>query len=353
MTTVRRRAALSVAAAALALPAFGSAGWAQVPPPATPPGDVPAGAPQPAGDPVVHSWALAPAGTGEPDGAGNRPNLSYEVAPGAEVTDQLTLYNLSNVQLTFRLYATDAFNNEDGAFDVLPFDRKPRDVGTWVTLPQANITLQPRTQATFPMTLKVPAGATPGDHVGAVLASSEALGTGPDNKVVTLDRRTGPRLYLRVDGPLAPELTAERIKTTYKPSLNPLSGTATVRYRIVNRGNVRLGGKQQVSIGGVLGVARKRKPATDLPELLPGQGIDIETDFEGVAATGLAVTRVEIDPVQIAAVGEELKQRSRQAFTLAVPFTVLALLLAALLLRRARRSYLRHAAESAGVSGAP
>lgn len=350
MIPMRRRVVLSVVAATAVLPAVGSTGWAQTPPPATPPGEVRPAPPQPAGDPVVHSWALAPAGTGEPDGGGNRPNLSYEVAPGGEITDQLTLYNLSNVQLTFRLYATDAFNNEDGAFDVLPFDKKPKDVGTWVTLPQKNITLLPRTQATFPMILKVPAGASPGDHVGAVLASSEAHGTGPDNKIVTLDRRTGPRLYLRVDGPLAPELTAERIRTTYRPSLNPLRGTATVMYRIQNRGNIRLGGKQQVSIGGVLGLARREKPAVDLPELLPGQGIDLEADFEGVAATGLAVTRVEIDPAHVDAAGEELERRSRQAFTLAVPFTMLAVVLAALLLRRARRAYLRHAAESAGVS---
>lgn len=345
-----RRSSLSMAAATMVALATGPAGWAQSAPPPTPPLTIPADEAAPADGVVVHSWALAPAGSGDPEQPGNRPNLSYQAAPGSEIADELTLFNLSNVQLTFRLYATDAFNNEDGAFDVLPFAKKPKDVGTWVTLPQANITLDARTQATFPMTVKVPANASPGDHVGAVLASSEAQGTGPDEKLVTLDRRTGPRLYIRVDGPLAPELTAERIRTSYRPSLNPLKGTATVSYRIENRGNVRLGGKQQVSIGGFMGVARKQKAPTDLPELLPGQGVSLQAEFDGVAATVLAVTKVAIDPVPVE--GKALEPRSRQAFTLAVPFTVLALLVGAWLLRRARLSYLRHASERAGSDAA-
>src|SRR5262245_12940729 len=70
---------------------------------------------------IVHSWALAP-GDGSAE-AGERPNLSYQLPPGGEVHDIVTLYNFSNVELTFRVYATDAYNNEDGSFDLLP-DRK-------------------------------------------------------------------------------------------------------------------------------------------------------------------------------------------------------------------------------------
>ncbi|HEX7276794.1 MAG TPA: hypothetical protein VF244_05410, partial [Acidimicrobiales bacterium] len=141
MKTWRRLLIPTVLVLAVVVPTRPS--WGQSSPP-TGPSDVeelPFEEPDP--DSVVHSWALAPTMSDGTDG-GNRPNLSYEVPAGAEVQDQVTLFNLSNVPLTFRLYATDAYNNTEGTFDLLPADQKPTDVGTWVTLPQDSITLEAR-----------------------------------------------------------------------------------------------------------------------------------------------------------------------------------------------------------------
>jgi len=295
---------------------------------------------QPPGDGVVHSWALAPAGSTDPTQPGNRATLTYEVAPGATLDDAVTLFNYSNVQLNFRLYATDAFNNEDGAFDLLPGEETPDDVGSWITLAQENITVPARSQATVPITVKVPADASPGDHVGAVLASSVALGTGADGKVVNLDRRTGSRVYLRVEGPLNPELVVESVSTTYKPSLNPLAGTADVTYRIRNRGNVRMQGTHNVSVGGLLGLAAQDTPSEDLPELLPGEDFTVRVTLHGVAAIGLAATKVHVQPATID--GEDLPSSGRRTLTLAPPLTLIIGGLAVWLALRARRAYSRH-----------
>lgn len=293
---------------------------------------------------VVHSWALAPTVL-DPSRGGSRPNLSYEVVPGGEVKDEVTLFNYSNVQLTFRLYATDALNNEDGSFDLLPGDQKPTGVGTWVTLPQENITLGPRSQATMPITVKVPSAALPGDHAGGILASSRAEGTGPNGKVIALDRRTGSRIYVRVAGKLVPELTVERVRISYQPGLSPLGGTAKITYRVENRGNIRMGGKQRVSVSGPFGLARKRKAAVDLPELLPGEGVTLRATFKDVAATVVAVAKIQLDPVPVDKRVEDVPRNSGRSVAPAVPFSVLALVLAIWLLRRARRSYLRHQIE--------
>ena len=300
---------------------------------------------------VVHSWALAPAGSTDPSQPGNRPNLSYEVAPGAKIDDAVTLFNYGNVQLTFRVYATDAFNNPDGEFDLLAGDKTPTEVGTWVKVPQANITVPARSQATMPIIVDVPVDARPGDHAGAVLASSQAEGTGPDGKVIAFDRRTGPRLYVRVAGPLAPELSIEKLHTTYHPALNPLGGTAEVSYRIENRGNVRIGGTLRVSVAGPFGVAARRKPGQNLPELLPGEGVSLSATFDGVAATGLASTKVDVDPAPVGGPADPspVSMRSRM---IAVPLTVLALVAAFGLLRLARRSLRRHRPEHARVGPA-
>lgn len=295
---------------------------------------------------IIESWALAPTGSLDPDEAGNRPSLSYDLDPGATITDSVTLYNYGNVPLTFRVYATDAFNNDAGQFDLLPGTDKPTDVGSWITLPMEYIDVPPRKQALIPITLKVPADATPGDHVGAILASSDAHGAGPDGATVSVDRRTGTRMYVRVAGDLVPELAIENVKTTYKPSFNPLSGTAKVTYRIQNRGNVRLGGSYRLSISGPFGVARKRISAEDLVELLPGEGVTLTAEFDNMPATVLAFTDVRLEPLDSDA-GAELSVTSRRAITFAPPITLVLLVLAGSMAWRARRAYRRHRSDAA------
>lgn len=348
----RRAIAIAATATAVVFTASGlfAAGVAGQPTTRTPPTTRGPKAKAPPATPEVevNSWALAPSGSVDPKQPGNRSNLSYELAPGGEVKDSVTLFNFSNVQLTFRVYATDAFNNADGQFDILPGDKSPTDVGSWVTLPQANITVPAESQANLPITVAVPADALPGDHAGAVLASSQAEGTGPDGKVITLDRRTGSRLYVRVAGPLAPELAVENLRTTYRPALNPLDGSVDVEYRVENRGNVRLGAKHGLSVSGPLGLATKRKPTVTIPELLPGRGVNVRATFDGAPATGIVSGRVTLDPIPLEGdAGTKPPRINRRSTTVAMPFTVIALALAVPLLRRGRRAYRQRQLEQA------
>jgi hypothetical protein len=312
----------------------------------------PAGTGPPAPAPaVVNSWALTPAGStpGEP---GARPNLSYEMAPGARVDDAVTLLNYSNVTLTFRVYATDAFNNVDGQFDLLPGDRAPVDAGAWVTLPQANITVPAQSAATLPITVVVPPDAAAGDHGAAILASVTAEGTGSDGKIITLDRRTGSRLYLRVAGPLTPGLDIENIRTTYRPALNPLGGEVDTTYTVRNTGNVRLAARQRVTLHAPFGVTLDTATPADVPELLPGGAVTLTASFKGIPATGLLTTRIALAPR--AAPGspglDGLAERRGSRRVIAIPWTPVALVLAAGLSLRARRAYRRHQAGATGKS---
>lgn len=335
-----RRLLAATALLAVALGALAPPSWAGPAAPAQDPSP-PTSTPKP-GE-IVESWALAPTGSLDPNEAGNRPSLSYDLDPGATITDSVTLYNYGNVPLTFRIYATDAFNNSAGQFDLLPGTETPTDVGSWITMPLEYIDVPPRKQAVIPIVLKVPADATPGDHVGAILASSDAQGEGPDGATVSVDRRTGTRMYVRVAGDLVPELAIENVKTTYEPSLNPLSGTAKVTYRIQNRGNVRLGGSYRLSISGPFGVAKKRIAAEDLVELLPGEGVTLTAEFDNMPATVLAFTDVRVEPLDSDA-GAELSVTSRRAITFAPPISLVLLVLAVWMALRARRAYRRHRA---------
>jgi hypothetical protein len=338
-----------VAAAAMLTTFLAAPGWSAQrhrtttttqPPPA------PGATPSQESNGVVDSWAVSPAGSLDPTQPGDRSFLSYAVTPGQQFKDAVILFNFSNVPLTFHLYPTDAFNNADGGFDVLPGSKKPKDVGNWITVDQGVLTLGPKTQATVPITVRIPLAATPGDHVGAILASNPATGTSPDGKVITVDRRTGTRVYVRVAGPLHPELAITKVHMTYHGSLNPLSGRTDVSYRVENVGNVRLAGKHHAKVSGILGLGSKSSKTQDLPELIPGSGATMHASFKGLPATFLNFATVTVDPNNSG--GQTVKSVHRHVATIAMPWTLIALALVIYLTAYSRRAYRRHGDDNAG-----
>ena len=322
----RRSLALSAATALVAFVAFGASisnASATTPPTSTPapPSNTQSGSDQPGQ--ITESWTLAPAATGD---GGNRPNLSFLADPGAALSDAITVYNFGNVSETFHVYATDAFNTADGQFATLPSDKKPVDVGTWVTLPQAALTVLPGQQATMPITINVPKDATPGDHVGAILASRPTEGTTDKGQAITLDRRTGTRLYVRVNGPLSPNLAVTNMTTSYHGSVNPFGGSATVSFRVENRGNVRLTGTPTVSVGGMFGIGERTLKLPEIAELLPGQNATFTAELKSVPATLFDVSKVRVEPHG----ATDLKAVSVKKTIFAPPITILVIVLVAL-----------------------
>ncbi|MGZ4700443.1 MAG: hypothetical protein ACXV98_04450 [Ilumatobacteraceae bacterium] len=324
----RRSLALTAATALVAFVAFGASfsnAAASTPPtstPASPPNTQSGSGDQPGQ--ITESWTLAPAATGD---GGNRPNLSFLADPGAKLSDAITVYNFGNVSETFQVYATDAFNTTDGQFATLPGDKKPDDVGTWVTLPQAALTLLPGQQPTKPITINVPKDATPGDHVGAILASSPTEGTTDRGQAITLDRRTGTRLYVRVNGPLSPNLAVTDLTTSYHGSVDPFGGSATVSFRVENRGNVRLTGTPTVSVGGMFGIGERKLKLPEIAELLPGQNATFTAELENVPAVLFDVGKVRVEPHG----ATDLKPVSVKKTIFAPPITILVVVLVALI----------------------
>lgn len=292
----------------------------------------------PAGDtPVVQSWALAPTGT-DPSEPSTRPSLSYTAAAGATVNDSVTLWNYGNVQLTFRVYATDAFNNADGAFDLLPGTETPKDLGAWVSVPVKFVTVPANSKVDLPLTLVVPPGAEPGDHAAAIVASNEAEGTGPDGKTVTVDRRTGTRIHLRVGGPLRPALAVTKAKSVYHGSLDPRKGELDVTYTVRNVGNVRLGAAPTISVKNIFGRTMKKATPDPIAELLPGNEVTLTRHFTDVAATVRVGAQIKLTPTSIGD-GSPTKAdaSSRTASTWASPWLLLAIAVAIALLVRGIR----------------
>ncbi|MFJ8580979.1 WxL protein peptidoglycan domain-containing protein [Micromonospora sp. NPDC093277] len=227
------------------------------------------GAPPSAPAPVT--WGVAPS---SPRGPNGRAVFAYKLDPGATLTDYVAVTNHSAHPVTLNVYASDAVTTSQGGFDLLPATQQPVDVGSWVSLTARTVTIPATSRVEVPFTVTVPANATPGDHVGGVVASLATTTTDAQGNRVAIDHRVGTRVYLRVTGELRPALALEDVRIRHRGSVNPFGGgevtaTATVR----NTGNVRLAGRPAADVAGPLGLGAGTVSGVALPEILPGNAV--------------------------------------------------------------------------------
>jgi positive regulator of sigma E activity len=163
-------------------------------------------------------------------------------------------------------------------------------------------------------------------------------GSGP---VVNVERRTGTRLYIQVDGPLVRELAVTDVQTKYNQAVNPLAGSADVTFRIENRGNVVLGGKPTVSVSGPFGIGKQTVDLSEITPLLPGQKVELSTSLDNVPAAFVDFTTVTVNPVAKADVGGVQPAVGKDRF-FAPPIAVLLIMLIVFLGFVAWRAYRRH-----------
>lgn len=291
--------------------------------------------PSPTADSAVNRWSVQPSG---PNGPSGRNYFVYELDPGTTVTDHVAVTNLSDRPLTFEVYGTDAFNTDDGAFALLPSDQEPVDVGAWISIERRKWDIKPGKREDIPFRLTVPRNATPGDHVGGVVAAISQIGVNAQGQRVRLDQRIAARVYLRVSGEVSPAVTVESVRVDYDTPLNPVGRSdMTVTYQIRNTGNIRIGGTGTVIIDGPFGWTLARTSPFDLPELLPGATFTVTERIVGVPPALRLNATVDLAPTTI---DTALPSVQRSAAVWAVPWLLLALLAAAagwLYLNRRRR----------------
>ena len=166
-------------------------------------------------------------------------------------------------------------------------------------------------------------------------------------KVSVTARLTGPasgsgasrRVMLEIDG---------REMETRSVSTQP-AGSATVTYTVRNTGNVRLGGRESVTVAGPGGVLSRNLATSDLPEILPGGSLTRTATVTGFwpafrMTADVAVTPADESDGPLA----NAKPALGHGVSAAVPWSQLALLLlvvgatvGGLRLRRRRRAAIR------------
>jgi len=292
------------------------------------------------GQPVT--FGIQPSGPRKPD---LRPDFSYSATKGAVARDYVAVSNYTGAPLTLRVYASDAFNNSDGGFDLLAASKAPTDVGSWVRLGKTVLTLPGQSRTILPFTLAIPANAEPGDHAGGIVASLSTVRTDAKGNRIRVDLRVGARIYLRVAGPLHPKIIVSRMTSAYHGTLNPFgAGSVTLTYTLRNVGNIRLGLRQAAQVYNFLGSAHAQG-LRNLRELLPGNAWTVTTVLPGVAPGFLSSANVTADLVSLPGnVDPALPSVAHTGSLWTVPWTLLAIVLvliaggvAVILLRRRRK----------------
>ena len=243
------------------------------------------------------TFGVQPSGPNKPD---RRSYFSYGATPGASIRDHLAVVNLSHSALTLRVYARDAFNTSDGGFDLLPATAKSVDVGSWVKVQSSVVKVKARSRVIMPFSLAVPRNGTPGDHAGGVVAALTTTRIDGHGNPVRIEERVGARIYLRVAGPLHPKLTVSGMQTSYHGTPNPAGcASLAVSYQVRNEGNVRLTGHQRVRVSGPLGIGAKTQDGKDLPDLLPGNTMTVDTTVQCVRPTLRVNATATVNPVPL------------------------------------------------------
>jgi hypothetical protein len=226
------------------------------------------------------------------------------------------------------VYASDAFTTPDGGFDLLAANQPPADVGAWVRFEVEQVTVPARSSADVPFRLTVPEKATPGDHVGGVVASLRTSAEDDNGAALVVDNRVGVRIYLRVSGDLVPQVVIRNLRASYDGSLNPISGgTPTATYTVANTGNVRIAGTARIRATGPFGVAPRTADAPEITELLPGDELSFTIELDSAQPTGRSYFTVTIDPVAVGAGDVDIPDATATDATWAIPWMHIALVL--------------------------
>ncbi|MED7947379.1 DUF916 domain-containing protein [Streptomyces sp. BE20] len=280
------------------------------------------------------------------------PRTAFQLSarPGTTFADRAVVTNTTDGPLTLRLHVADAYNTpRDGGLAVRGREETQRDVGTWGKPEKDVVTVPAHAAVTVGFTLTVPGDASPGDHVGALVAVDDRVQPGAGS-YIGVQRGVGARIYLRVEGPQMPALAVEDLHVTADNPRIPWTGdsSTTVSYTLHNTGNVKLDPRASLHVGGVFAGGPTTRQLTNVPaELFPGEKVQVTESWPG-APTGWGDVTVTATANGVGASGSD--DFLEVPWILAGLLALLSAGFTVLLVRRRRRAAARGQASGAPAS---
>lgn len=227
------------------------------------------------------------------------PYFDLVLDPGDTIRLEVTLGNDGSAAVSARTYATDVFTITNGGYGGRLRDAVQSGTTTWLTYPTAVVDLQPGSRVQRPLTVSVPAEATPGEYISSLVVESDAPVSGEGGVALDQVVRQAIAVVITVPGLREPELGLGEAHHEV------VAGRSFVSIDVHNTGNVRLKPAVEFVLRDASGTELSRSAfqmdtffartdtlvAVSLASLLPPGSYTIElalSDAEqGVAASGV------------------------------------------------------------------
>lgn len=208
---------------------------------------------------------LSPVQAAEPQGPGGQaleiapPVLNIRANPGETVRSKISLRDVSTSPLVVKNQVNDFIaNGEDGTprilLDETEAEPSPYSLKEWIqALPE--FTLQPREVTELPLTIRVPADATPGGYYAVIRFT--ATPPGLEGSGVSLSASLGTLVLLRVNGDAKEEMSIEQFAATKNGDVKHLFESAPINFstRVKNSGSSHEQPTGQIAVKDMFGNA--------------------------------------------------------------------------------------------------
>lgn len=98
----------------------------------------------------------------------NPNDLIYEAKPGDTIKDAVYAKNLSDIDLSLAIYATDATIDDKGKTIFKTRSEPSTEAGTWVNFTETDIYLKSSETKKIPFTIKIPQNTAFGDYISGI-----------------------------------------------------------------------------------------------------------------------------------------------------------------------------------------
>ena len=218
------------------------------------------------------SFALGTSNGSVGDG---RSRFTWSIRHGGTTYDYAIAYNLSATPLTLKVLAVDGVTDSSGTLTPAADHAPKLGVGRWIQPLAPYVSIPAHRSVIIPFRISVPQNATPGDHGGAfVLATIPSQTTSGGKTTVHQEARIGMPAYVRVLGPLHTTIAITSLTGAYHANNSrPGFGDLTVKYSLVNTGNVRVSVDQKFVAKGLLGLPTLTQTPATIGQILPGSRV--------------------------------------------------------------------------------
>jgi WxL Interacting Protein, peptidoglycan binding domain len=265
------------------------------------------------------SFALQP-DTYDPALPATKSYFIVAASPGAVVKDRVRVVNAGKSAGTAFLYAVDATTGQTSGAVYRSRQAPKRDVGAWIDLGRSKVTLGAGASALVPFTIRVPATARPGDHLGGIVAENAALTDAKSGGAlqITIRHLTIDAVEVQVPGHVSSGLAVTKVSAGgghgYQYVYVHLRNTGTVMVKPVGSLLVRDAGGHAVA-----------RQTLRLDTLVPGTAIDYPVLLPGkVLRPGRYTARVVLSSGKGRVLGYRKAEPAPVALTRTFAFTVSA-----------------------------